>query len=256
MRWGYSKGILVNSGAADMSKKSARVVACPPQLLPVPHLARLLHLADSALPTGSFAYSYGLESSITFGLLRTETEFRAYLYSFLQQAMGFEVPFLTSAALAAESDLGMLLTEYDAQLLTPALHRASLTQGKTWLKLLATFYPEAALGELGNDLARQALPAHFVPLFGLSLGRVGFVVPDIQSTYLHLTLRDQLSAAIRLGFIGPMAGHLLQHDFYGVFENLLAAADIRPYTEATRCTVLLDIAQILHDDIYSRLFQN
>jgi urease accessory protein len=220
------------------------------------HLARLLHLADSALPTGSFAYSYGLESSLTFGLLRTETEFRAYLYSFVQQAVGFELPFVTSAATVPSGELGPLLLEYDAQLLTPALHRASLTQGKNWLKLLATFYPEAELAELGGALAHEELPAHFVPLFGLSLGKTGFALPAIQTTYLHLALRDQLSAAIRLGFIGPMAGHQLQHDFYGVFENLLAAADIRPYTEASRCTVLLDVAQMLHDDIYSRLFQN
>lgn len=220
------------------------------------HLARLLHLADSALPTGSFAYSYGLESSLTFGLVRTETEFRAYLYSFLQQVVGFELPFITSAASAPSRDLAALLLEYDAQLLTPALHRASLTQGKNWLKLLATFYPQAGLAELGHALAQQTLPGHFVPLFGLSLGKTGFTVADIQLTYLHLALRDQLSAAIRLGFIGPMAGHLLQHDFYAIFESLLASADIRPYTEATRCTLLLDVAQILHDDIYSRLFQN
>jgi urease accessory protein len=221
----------------------------------MPHLARLLHLADSALPTGSFAYSYGLESSLTFGLVRTETEFRAYLYSFLQQVVGFDLPFITSAA-EASHDLEPLLLEYDAQLLTPALHQASLTQGKNWLKLLATFYPEVGLAELGQELARQQLPAHFVPLFGLSLGKAGFAVTDIQATYLHLALRDQLSAAIRLGFIGPMAGHRLQHDFYEIFENLLQAADIRPYTEAARCTLLLDVAQILHDDIYSRLFQN
>lgn len=221
----------------------------------MPHLARLLHLADSALPTGSFAYSYGLESSLTFGLVRTETEFRAYLYSFLQQAVGFDLPFITSAA-GASHDVEPLLLEYDAQLLTPALHQASLTQGKNWLKLLTTFYPEAGLAELGHELVQQQLPAHFVPLFGLSLGQAGFAVADIQATYLHLALRDQLSAAIRLGFIGPMAGHRLQHDFYEIFENLLDAADIRPYTEATRCTLLLDVAQILHDDIYSRLFQN
>lgn len=218
-------------------------------------LARLLHLADSALPTGSFAYSYGLESSITFGLVRTETEFRAYLYSFLQQVMGFEIPFINSAV-SGTDELLTLLTEYDAQLLTPVLHRASLTQGKNWLKLLATFYPEAGLAELGGDLARQQLPAHFVPLFGLSLGKTGFTLPDIQTTYLHLALRDQLSAAIRLGFIGPMAGHLLQHDFYNIFESLLNSADIRPYTAATRSTLLLDVAQMFHDDIYSRLFQN
>lgn len=222
----------------------------------MPHLARLLHLADSALPTGAFAYSYGLESSLTFGLVRTETEFRAYLYSFLQQVMGFEIPFLTAAVQASNYDLSSLLLEYDAQLLTPALHRASLTQGKNWLKLLDSFYPEARLAQLGQELTQRQLPAHFVPLFGLSLGNTGFAVADIQATYLHLALRDQLSAAIRLGFIGPMAGHQLQHDFYGIFESLLDSADIRPYTEATRCTLLLDIAQILHDDIYSRLFQN
>ena len=157
---------------------------------------------------------------------------------------------------AGFTELLTLLTEYDAQLLTPALHRASLTQGKNWLKLLATFYPDAGLAELGRELAQQGLPAHFVPLFGLSLGRIGFEIGDIQSTYLHLALRDQLSAAIRLGFIGPMAGHLLQHDFYAIFESLLDSADIRPYAEATRCTILLDVAQIFHDDIYSRLFQN
>jgi urease accessory protein len=105
-------------------------------------------------------------------------------------------------------------------------------------------------------LARRELPGHFVPLLGLSLGKTGFAIADIQLMYLHLALRDQLSAAIRLGFIGPMAGHLLQHDFYGIFESLLVSADIRPYTEATRCTFLLDVAQLLHDDIYSRLFQN
>lgn len=219
-------------------------------------LARLLHLADSALPTGSFAYSYGLESSITFGIVRTETEFRAYLYSFLQQAVGFELPFITSAAELAAEELATLLIEYDAQLLTPALYRASLTQGKNWLKLLATFYPEAGLEELSNELAQRQLSGHFGPLFGLSLSRAGFATTAIQAAYLHLALRDQLSAAIRLGFIGPMAGHLLQHNFYGIFESLLAASDIRPYTEATRCTVLLDVAQMLHDDIYSRLFQN
>jgi len=222
----------------------------------MPHLTRLLHLADSALPTGSFAYSYGLESSLTFGLVRTETEFRAYLYSFLQQIVEFDLPFITSAAQVANAGLAPLLLEYDAQLLTPALHRASLTQGKNWLKLLTTFYPEAGLAELGRELAQQELPAHFVPLFGLSLGKTGFAVADIRATYLHLALRDQLSAAIRLGFIGPMAGHLLQHDFYEIFESLLDSTDIRPYTEATRCTLLLDVAQILHDDIYSRLFQN
>ena len=218
-------------------------------------LARLLHLTDSALPTGAFAYSYGLESSLTFGLISDEAAFRGYLYSFLQQVAGFELPFVVGAMQAADAELETLLTEYDTQLLVPALHQASLAQGKSWLRLLTTFYPAAGLTELGEDLVQRELPTHFAPLFGLTLGRVGFAEWEIQTAFLHLAVRDQVSAAIRLGFIGPLAGHRLQHEFYGVFEELLASVPAS-YTEASRCTALLDVAQMLHEEVYSRLFQN
>jgi urease accessory protein len=218
-------------------------------------LARLLHLTDSALPTGSFAYSYGLESSATFGLLPTAGELRAYLYSFLQQVAGVELPFATAAATAAPVALEALLLDYDALLLVPALHRASLTQGKTWLRLLTDLYPDAGLAALATDLEQQQLPLHFAPVFGLTLARAGFAVPDLQTAYLHLALRDQVSAAIRLGLLGPLAGHRLQHAFYGIFDELLQAAG-QPVAQAGRSTPLLEIAQLLHDDLYSRLFQN
>ena len=223
--------------------------------LPVPQLPRLLHLTDSALPTGAFAYSYGLESSLTFGLIADEAAFRGYLYSCLQQVAGFELPFVAGAAQATAAELETLMSEYDAQLLVPTLHRTSLAQGNSWLRLLSAFYPAAGLAELGAELARRALPTHFAPLFGFTLGRVGFTAAEIQPAFLHLALRDQVSAAIRLGFIGPLAGHRLQHEFYGVFEELLAAVPAT-YGEALRCTALLDVAQMLHEEVYSRLFQN
>ena len=68
-------------------------------------------------------------------------------------------------------------------------------------------------------------------------------------------LRDQLSAAIRLGFLGPLAGHRLQHDFYAVFEHLLSGQEGSSFGEASRSAFMLDVAQVLHEDLYSRLFQ-
>jgi urease accessory protein len=222
------------------------------------HFARLLHLVDSAIPTGSFAYSYGLESSVTFGLIRTGSELRHYLYSFLQQAASLELPFLLSCCHHASLDAGLrlLAEEYDALLLVPALHRASLAQAKNWLRLLESFYPGAGLPEISAWHAQAALPLHFVPAFGLALTRLEFSPADIQTMYLHMALRDQISAAIRLGVIGPMEGHRLQHDFYGVFDELLAQYAGRGYQQAARSAFLLDTAQAFHDDIYSKLFQN
>ncbi|HEX8348957.1 MAG TPA: urease accessory UreF family protein [Hymenobacter sp.] len=222
--------------------------------------ARLLHLVDSAIPTGSFAYSYGLESSITFGLLKTPFGLRNYLYSYLQQVASMELPYINSCGKLASPDLGDELRDltesYDAMMLVPTLHRASLVQGKNWLKLLESFYPAAQLRELNTWFSTKSLPLHFTLVFALGLKRAGFSIQDLQTMYLHMALRDQLSAAIRLGFVGPMEGHQLQHDFYSIFEELLANHAHKEYHEAARSAFLLDTAQTFHDDIYSKLFQN
>ena len=222
------------------------------------HVARLLHLVDSALPTGSFAYSYGLESSITFGLINTPSALRNFLYSCLQQAGSAELPFIHSTFQLTEksSKFQAVAEEYDAQLLVPGLYKASAVQGRNWLKLLATFYPEAELETISQWFAAQEIPPHFTLVFTLALQRVGFGLEELQGMFLHLLLRDQVSAAIRLGFLGPLEGHRLQHDFYAVFEHLLAAQAGKEYGEAVRSAFLLDAAQVLHEDIYSKLFQN
>lgn len=222
------------------------------------HFARLLHLVDSAIPTGSFAYSYGLESSLTFGLVNTPFDLRNHLYSYLQQAGSAELPFIQSAFQFTEKspEFRLVAEEYDAQQLVPALHKASAAQGRSWLKLLATFYPEAQLESIANWFAAQEIPPHFTLVFALALQRVGFELQEVQAMYLHMLLRDQLSAAIRLGLLGPLEGHRLQHDFYAVFEHILAAQAAKGHGQASRSAFVLEMAQVLHEDIYSKLFQN
>ena len=219
------------------------------------HFARLLHLVDSAIPTGSFAYSCGLESSSSLGLIRDEAGLRNYLYAYLQQAASLEIPFLNSC-FQPNTNRAEMAAEYDAQLLVPALHRASATQGRTWLKLLAGFYPDAGIERITLWFAAEEVPPHLTLALGWGLRAAGYALPETRTLYLHMLLRDQLSAAIRLGMLGPLAGHLLQHDFYAVFEHLLAGQEGKGFGEARRSAFMLDVAQVLHEDMYSRLFQN
>ncbi len=220
------------------------------------HAAQLLHLADSGLPTGAFAYSSGLESSLTLGLIRDDSGLRHHLYAGLQQAGGFELPFLAScASLAPGDELREIVEIYDAQLLVPAVARASVVQGRTWLKLLRSFYPDADLDVLGDWFAAHDLPTHFTPMVALTLHRVGCSLSEMQTLMLHLLLRDQLSAAIRLGFLGPLEAHRLQHAFYDVFDPIIAAQTGKTHRDAARSAFVLDIAQLLHGDLYTRLFQ-
>lgn len=216
-----------------------------------------MHLVDSSLPTGSFANSSGLESSITFGMIKDVFQFKNYLYSFLQQSASMDIPFINSCFNHPLDDNMLKIAEnYEATVLVPAIYKASVVQGKNWLRLMASFYPGEDIAEIKQWFIIHAIPVHFVILFPLCMKRVGFNLQDVHTMYLHIVLRDQISAAIRLGFIGSMEGNKLQHDFYALFDDLLEKYLNKGYTEASRSAFLLDTAQVFHEFIYSKLFQN
>jgi urease accessory protein len=215
------------------------------------HLYPLMHLADSALPTGGYAFSNGLEGAYQLGLLEVPGALEEFVHSVLVAAAYGEIPFIHSCYV--ESDEGAvaeMLHFYDAMIAAPAMRRASLILGKNWLRLMAGFYPEVKFANL-----RRAY-AHYTVVFGLALKAAGFVQTDAQQLYMFQVLRDQMSAAVRLGIVGPMEATRRQLGLYGHCEELLAEVAGRPYAQATRCAPQLDIVQSVHDDLYSRLFQS
>ena len=211
----------------------------------------LMHLADSALPAGGYAFSNGLEGAYQLGLLDAAGALEEFVRSALMAAAYGEMPFIHSCY--AESDdeaLADMLHFYDALIAAPAMRRASLILGKNWLRLMAGLYPEVKFTTL------RPAPAHYTVVFGLALKATGFAQADAQRLYMFQVLRDQLSAAVRLGVVGPLEATRKQWGLYGHCEELLAEVADRPYAQATRCAPQLDIAQSTHDDLYSRLFQS
>ena len=97
-----------------------------------------------------------------------------------------------------ENAVAEMLHFYDAMIAAPAMRRASLILGKNWLRLMAGLYPEVKFANL-----RRA-HAHYTVVFGLALKAAGFAQAEAQQLYMFQVLRDQMSAAVRLGIVGPM----------------------------------------------------
>ena len=97
---------------------------------------------------------------------------------------------------------------------------------------------------------------HYLPVYALCMKRLECENADIERLYLFMVLRDQISAAIRLGVIGPMDGNVLQRNLYATCESVRIASGDKRFNDAVKTCPVLELAQGYHDYIYSKLFQN
>lgn len=211
-------------------------------------LALVLQWADSAYPTGGFAYSSGLEAMARLPAFTTLEHLCDYFSLVLRQAQSADLPYLLDLHAAAQSGQAEafddLAWEWDAFMHQPTLRRSSLAQGEAWLRL----NPQVTLG--------ITAPRHFVPVLAASAAQCRAGVDDLRALYLHLVLRDQIAAAVRLGLVGANQAQSLQTSLGPVGHPEWMTSPIASSQEASRGAPVLELVQALHSDLYVRLFQN
>lgn len=217
-------------------------------------LLPLLHLADSALPVGSFAFSSGLEAAAKTGVVRDSESLHGYILAGIEQAASFDLPFLNTFHRGGE--VAGALVAYDATMTVPEMRRASRAQARGLLRLLAKLYAARNVAAVADEIAAAGTPLHYLPALGLSLSRIGIAVEDARRLHLFCVLRDQFSAAIRLNLVGPVEGHALQAGLFGHCEDLQQRSAGKFHDAAFRTAPLIDLVQGCHARLYSRLFQN
>ena len=210
------------------------------------NLWNLMRWADSALPIGGYAYSSGLESMIQTGGIKSLDHFEDYLYVFLAQSSDFEIPFANSVfdEFSFNEKLVKIFQEFRALQSIPSLRQATISQGKAWIRLHGSETHSHWFVNLKRFLHEFNLEPFLVLIMSLTARLYNVSLAEFQKLWMHCILRDQLSAAVRLGLFGPMESNRIYLIGYRWSEELLAKSCSKGYEEAVRTNPIPEMAAI------------
>jgi len=220
-----------------------KVNATPDQAL---QLLRLLQLADSALPIGSLAHSFGWETLIEEGELTISGLF-ALLKNVLGEGLLLDAVFCRTVHGRARSaepvqDLNQRLS---ALRLARESREASLSLGKRFVSLAASLEPEI-------DLPSES--THFVVAFGYVCGTLGLDVEQTVSAFLHQSVAASISVCQRLLRLGQTEAAQMSWDLKPYILETTARSATLSIQHIGNFAHLPELASMRHPMLPTRLF--
>ncbi len=226
---------------------------------------QLLQLADSALPIGATAHSFGLETLVAERWLEVDN-IEQFLRAFLEEAGTLECAFCLLARqagadvsestrtacierwLALNARLSAFKTARESREASAALGRRllQLAQGLEIHPLLPDFVREA-------KAAGRA--THQSVAFGLVGGLLGMDATDVGLAYLQQSLASLVSACQRLLPLGQSrASQILWHLHSAVLATVERSGVAASNDDISSFVALVDLGSMLHPVLATRLF--
>jgi len=219
----------------------------------------LLHLADSALPIGAFAHSFGVETLVMGGLLRV-SDLQDFLRAWLEEAGVAEGVFCRAAwRLAMQRvfptrDWINLNDALGALKMARENRNGSAVLGSNFLKAAIAVCNRDPLQEATGEARRTSAAVHHACAFGLVSGALHFEEDRAVGAYLHQSVAGLISACQRLMPLGQTRAQQILWDLKpSIVESARSSVDFA--TEDVCCFLpMLDWGAMEHPELFTRLF--
>ena len=242
-----------------------RIRALPPDSLILGYL-QLLHLADSALPIGALAHSFGLETLVSRGLLKV-SNLEVFLRGYLEESGTAEAVFCREAfrlaSNSAESFSGERWRRLNLTLtaMKPAreTRSGSAAVGRNFLMAVSALGDFPVVRSAVEDAiqeSNQNLP-HVIehsPAFGLVGGALGFGEENVVIAYLHQSIASLVSACQRLLPLGQTDATRILWNLKPAMINTAKHSLASRFDDVCCFNPLIDWGAMEHPALGTRLF--
>jgi urease accessory protein len=226
-------------------------------------LIKVLHLADSAYPTGSFAHSWGLEYAIYNDLVsNTDLLFEwcknALIYSYAPLE-GRSCIRSFEAALKNDFDEVFCL-DFEVSAMRPSenMKTTSAQMGRSFVNITALSYGEERIVKLNEMIKESGLIGciqHPVA-WGTVFAWLGLSKEDSIITLLHGVVKQWIQVAVRIIPLGQSKAQKFLADFGDVILETARKELENNTSPLESISPMLDIASIGHESLKARYFIN
>jgi urease accessory protein len=212
----------------------------------VTNLLRLLQLADSALPVGGLAHSFGLETMIEEGDLAV-SELFGFLKDLLSEGLLLDAVFCHRAHLRAQQaeaidDLNVRLS---ALKLARESREASLALGRRFSALVAALDPFILICSENT---------HFVLAFGYAGGALGLGAEETVAAFLQQSVTSMISVCQRLLRLGQLEAAQINWDLKPYMAETALKSALLAIHDARSFAHLPELESMRHPMLPTRLF--
>jgi urease accessory protein len=221
-------------------------------------LYRLMAWLSPSYPVGAFSYSSGIEWAVEAGDIKDAESLRRWLAVVIGEGGAFcdAVFFVhTYRSLADPSDDALRAVAELAAAFAPSKerHLETTAQGAAFIAATRAAWPCAALDRLA---AAWDGPAAYPVAVAVAAAGHGIALEPALHAYLHAVTANLISAGVRLVPLGQSDGQRVLAALEPVVEATAQKALATPLDRVGGAAFRADLASLLHETQYTRLFRS
>lgn len=219
----------------------------------------LMQLADSFFPSGSYTLSHGLEVLIQQHQIEKSEDIKSFLSILLHEKIATcDLVALTHAYHASVINdlpgIKKVAAQLYAQILIETSRKTQIQSGRAVLMVAQSTWQHPLLAMLERERGLNQFHCLHPVVFGV-VGQVADLSQeDTALAFVHGFVAGVLGAAIRLGSLGHLQAQQILLQLAPDMETAYNIGSTMDLTQMQSCTPTIDIAQMLHPKLNSKLF--